>query len=156
MESKSQDGTFPLSRIIGICAFCAWSKALFRLTRPVWCELIISFSMCFTSEDQSDWSRLHHIRGLSLTEGSPDTIELNGEIYRLSILYSSPNIWNSLLPVDVSRILLYVWQTEKTLVRRRVPRRLIWVYIVCKGLSVPKLRVITVACVHAWDRMYSC
>ena len=44
----------------------------------------------------------------------------------------------------MSRILLFVWQTVKTLIRRRVRRRLIWVYTICKGLSVPILRGITV------------
>ena len=51
---------------------------------------------------------------------------------------------SNLLPLDVSKILLYVWQTVLTLIRRRILRRLIWVYTVCKGLSVPIPRVIMV------------
>ena len=40
--------------------------------------------------------------------------------------------------------LLGKWQTVQTLIRRRVLRRLIWVYIVCSGLSVQIWRLSTV------------
>ena len=43
-----------------------------------------------------------------------------------------------LLPVDVLKILLYVWQLCSTL------QHLIWVYTICNGLSVSILKVITV------------
>ena len=48
-----------------------------------------------------------------------------------------------LLPANVVK-LLDEWQTVWTLIRRRVVRRLIWVYTVCLGLSVRIRRVSTV------------
>ena len=53
----------------------------------------------------------------------------------------------------MSKFLLYEWQTVWTLIRRRRTRRLIWVYTVCSGMSVPILRVNTVLKVKTfWER----
>ena len=67
----------------------------------------------------------------------------------LTPYHTCPKIWkkkkSSLLPVYVSKIVLDEWQTLLTLIRCHILLPLIWVYNVCKGLSVPILRVITVA-----------
>ena len=39
--------------------------------------------------------------------------------------------YSILPPLHVLKELLYVWQTVKTLIRRCVVRRLIWIYVVC-------------------------
>ena len=51
-------------------------------------------------------------------------------------------------PVDVIKIMLSIWQTEQTLIRRRVLCHLIWVLTVYKALSVPILRLIKVILSH--------
>ena len=46
MESKGPDNTLRMRRMIWTCAFCACSKALFRLTKPI--------CICFPFSEQED------------------------------------------------------------------------------------------------------
>ena len=63
----------------------------------------------------------------------------------LSTYHTCPKIWTSsfyYLLMCLEYCCMYGKQCR--LIRRRIRRHLIWVYTVCKGLSVPILRVITV------------
>ena len=69
----------------------------------------------------------------------------------LTPYHTCPKFWRSiLLPINVSKILLYVWQTVQTLIRCCRMWCLIWVYNVCKGLSVPIFKIIPVNFVLCW------
>ena len=61
-----------------------------------------------------------------------------GKPYLLTILVLAYEIVHSTTPCCM------YGKTVQTLTKRRALRRLIWVYIVCKDISVPILRDITV------------
>ena len=59
-------------------------------------------------------------------------------------MHICPNAWGCY--GNVFKILLYVWKTVQTLIRRRILRRLIWVLTVSKCIFAPMLGVVTGMC----------
>ena len=59
MKSKGLDDTLSMHRIIYICTFCAWSKALFCLTRSIY-----GAAQNYLRYNERKWTLSHMIRAL--------------------------------------------------------------------------------------------
>ena len=112
--------SFPSNRQLLYNIFC---KTLFRLECPRLCRCALHV-------------QVNCIHTLTITVYSPNI----GTIY-----HTCPKIWTSpfYYPLMCQK-LLDKWQTTSTLIRRRVLWRLIRIYTVCLGLSVPILGLNTV------------